>query len=370
MNNTHATTRRTLPLLLAALCLCAGVAARPSKEAATESPKKSARPSARKAQAAPLRDALTDALGDNFEIVNDGLRQRSDWQGGGLFWLAQLRAKRAGAFHVKYKYRYKDHVHPEEPLYDFVERETLINVGPRGCSRAPRSNFVCVGDAVILPVVVDDFTEHSFNVAAQPFAPANESTEKSMRDADVAGLYTAPVKNPASKFLKYLGSRAFYSPHRAHGYTMSFYATFEAVRPGGFNLSLGLSAPASGTLAVEGSVPVVIVARGAPITILSSSESVHGYTERFSSSGGDSYMTTPVILQPGDRITLQYHGYRRSGLSSAGGENEAALEASVKDYPPFIALLPFDFDPERDFNEWVVEFLPQRAIMRPTNRGR
>jgi hypothetical protein len=361
--------RRTLPLLLAALCLCAGAAAQPSKETTKESTKKFAPASALKAQAAPLRDALTDALGDNFEIVNDGLRRRSDWHGGGLFWLAQLRAKRAGAFYVKYKYRYKDHVHPEDPLYEFVERQTLISVGPRGCARAPRSNSVCVGDTVILPVVVNDFTEHSFNITAQPFAPANESAEKALRDADGAGLYAAPVKNPAAKFLKYLGSRGFYSPHRAPGYTMSFYATFEAVRPGSFNLSLGLSAPAAGTKAIDGSVPFVIVERGAPITILSSSESVHGYTERFSSNGGDNYMTTPLILQPGDRITLQYHGYRRSGFSSEG-ENEAALEASVKDYPPVITLLPFDVDAERDFNEWVVEFLPPRAIMRPTIRGR
>jgi hypothetical protein len=369
MKNTPAPTRRMLLLLLAALCLCAGAAAQTSKETTKEFPKKFAPTSARKAQAAPLRDALTDALGDNFEIVNDGLRQRSNWHGGGLFWLAQLRAKKAGAFYLKYKYRYKDHVHPEEPLYTFVERQTLITVGPRGCSRAPRSNSVCVGDTVILPVVVNDFAEHSFDVAAQPYTPANESTEKALRDADVAGLYTAPVKNPAAKFLKYLGSRAFYSPHRTLGYTLSFYATFEAVSPGSFNLSLGLSAPAAGKRAVEGSVPVVVVERGAPITILSSREDVHGYTERFSSNGGDNYMTTPVILQPGDRLTLQYHGYSRRGLS-VGGENEAALEASVKDYPPVITLLPFDVDPERDFNEWVVEFLPPRAIMRPTNRGR
>ena len=362
--------RRTpLLLLLAALCLCAGAAAQPSKETTKESAKKFAPTSARKAQAAPLRDALTDALGDNFEIVNDGLRRRSNWHGGGLFWLAQLRAKKPGAFHVKYKYRYKDHVHPEDPLYEFVERQTLISVGPRGCSRAPKSNSVCVGDTVILPVVVNDFTEHSFTITAQPFAPANESTEKALRDAGVAGLYAAPVKNPASKFLKYLGSRAFYSPHRAPGYTLSFYATFEAVRPGSFNLSLGVSAPADASKSAGGSVPVVIVERGAPITILSSREDVHGYTERFSSNSGDNYMTTPLILQPGDRITLQYHGYGRSGLSE-GGENEAALEASVKDFPPVITSLPFDVDPERDFNEWVVEFLPPRAIMRPTNRGR
>jgi hypothetical protein len=232
----------------------------------------------------------------------------------------------------------------------------------------PQSNFVCVGDTIILPVVVNDYTEHSFTLSAQPYTPANESTEKALRDADVAGLDRTPVINPAAKFLKYVGSHAYYSPHRAPGYTMNFYATFEAVRPGSFNLSLGLSAPAAGTRAVDGSVPVVIVERGAPITVLSSRESVHGYTERFSSNSGDNYMTTPLILQPGDRITLQYHSYSQRGLS-AGGENKKALEASVKDRLPVITLLPFDVDPALDFNEWVVDFLPPRAIMRPTTRG-
>ena len=32
-------------------------------------------------------------------------------------------------------------------------------------------------------------------------------------------------------------------------------------------------------------------------------------------------------------------------------------------------MLPFDFDPESDFNEWLAGFLPTRAIMRPTKRG-
>ena len=45
-------------------------------------------------------------------------------------------------------------------------------------------------------------------------------------------------------------------------------------------------------------------------------------------------------------------------LIESGGENREALEASVKDRPPAITLLPFRVDPAQDFNEWVVEFLP------------
>jgi hypothetical protein len=155
------------------------------------------------------------------------------------------------------------------------------------------------------------------------------------------------VPNPAARFLKYLGSRAHYSPHRAPGYTVDYYATFEAVGPGSFNLAVGASP-----------MPIVVVEPRAPITVLSSGDNVHGYTERFSSSGGGTtYRTTPVMLQIGERLTLRYGGYSRRGLT-AGGENEEAIEASIKDYPPVITLLPFSFDPAQDYNEWVAEVLP------------
>lgn len=373
MKHTRDATRRTLLALLAALCLCANATAQTKKEDAKESPKKLSeefKPTrAQTAEAARLRVALSAALGENFEIVSERLTRRSNWHGGGLYWLAHLRALKPGGFQVKYKYRYRDHVHPDDPLYTFVERDTYIGVGPRGCARIPRGNYVCVGDTVILPVVVNDFTEHAFTLAAQAYTPAPERTDTSLRDAEDAALRREPVNNTAAEFLKYVGSRAYYSPHRAPGYTLTFHATFEAVRPGRFNLSLGVSAPASPESAAPGSVPVLVVERGAPITILSSGENVHGYTERFSSNSGEGYRTTPLILQPGDRITLEYFRYSRRGRT-AGGENEEALEASVKDYPPVITRLPFYFDPESDFNEWLVGFLPPRAMIRPTKRGR
>ena len=330
--HTHTTTRRLLQLL-AVLCLCATTAAQSVKES----------------EASRLHDALAAALGENFEIV----RERRD----GGFWLAHLRAKQTGAFYVRYKYRYKDLVRPQDPLYTFVEHEIRVRVGPRGCAREPKYNSLCVGDTLILPVVVNDYTEHTFALVSQPYTPIEEEYGKSWREAEEAGLRREAVPNPAAEFMRYVGRRAHYSPHRAPGYTMEFYATFEAVKPGSFNLLVGLSAPAAGTRAVEGSVPVVVVARGEPVTVLSSQENVHGYTERFSSYGGNNYLTTPVIIQTGDLLTLQYSTYSVRGRS-ARGENRESLEAEVKDYPPVITLLPFRVDPTRDHNEWLVEFLP------------
>lgn len=359
MKRTHIPTTCRLLLFFGALCLNA--AAQPSKEQT-----KVFEPNAaQRAEAARLRGALAATVGEHFEVARDRLTRRSNWHGGGIYWLAHLRARRPGGFQVSYKYRYNDRVNPHNPLYTFVEHKTFVNVGPGGCARRPRSNSVCVGDTVILPVVFNDYTEHTFQLEAQPYAPADAATEKSLREMENSSLHREPVENPAAEFMRYVGSRAHYSPHRALGYTMNFYATFEAVKPGAFNLAVTMPISAAGlkTLAETvgaRAVPVVVVAPGTPITILSSGENVRGYTESFSSNSGNNYMTTPVILQVGERLTLQYLTYSRRGLS-AGGENKEALEATVEQQAPAITLLPFSVDPARDFNEWLVEFLPSSS---------
>jgi hypothetical protein len=348
MRRTHPRVSRALPRLLAALWLCAAAAAaQPAKEPAPTP--------AQAAEAARLRAALVSAVGDHFEVA----RERR----AGGYWLAHLRAKSVGAFSIRYKYRYNDTFKPHDPLYTFVEHETHIRVGSRGCARRLQYNSVCVGDTVILPVVVNDYTEHTFAFVSHPYEPLEEQYGERWREAEETGLYREPVPNPASQFLKYVGSRAHYSPHRSLGYTLEYYATFEAVRPGSFNLAVGVSWPGATTatpateLGASSAVPVVIVERGAPVTVVSARENVHGSTGRFSSHHGNNYMTTPVILQPGDRFTLKYFGYSRRGRSP-GGENEKTLEATVKDRPVRIALLPFRVDPAQVFNEWIIESLP------------
>ena len=340
MKMTHTTTRRLL-LLLAALCLCATAAAQSSKE-------QEFRPdAARRAEAERLRAALATAVGENFEVTRDKLTRRSNWHGGSVYWLAHLRAKRPGEYSLKYRYRYKDHVNPKDPLYTFVEHQTSVRVGPRGGPRQPRYTFVCVGDTVILPVLLNDFTEHTFSIVAQPHTPGDAATEKRWRETEAARLHREHVNNPAAEFMRYVGRSAHYSPHRVPGYTMTFHATFEAIKPGSFNLSVG-----------GNPVPVVVLAPGEPVTVIAARNDEHGYSERFSSNGGgNDYLTTPLILEVGERFTLEYLTYSIRGRSALG-ENEEALEATVKDRPPSIKLLPFQVDPAQDFNEWLVESLP------------
>lgn len=310
-----------------------------------------------------LRRSFVEAFGEDFELLRD--------EADGQFWLAHAKPKRSGHFKLKYKYRYVDLSKPNDPLYEFVEHEIPVWVGPRGCRRRVQDrNYtdVCLGDTVIVPVVLGNYKGHTFALTGRELQPQSEPLAESLRMEEAARaeedrkLHAAPVANPASEFLKYVGSRAYYSPHRAAGFTMSFYATFEALRPGSFNLSLGASVTGAlplGVMRASGGVPVVIVERGAPLTFLASGEYVNSYGGAFSSGTGNGYGTTPLLMQPGDRITLQFHGYSVRGVSGKG-KAEADPAEAVKRVAPVILIRPFRVDPEEGYNRLIVDHLPAK----------
>jgi hypothetical protein len=319
--------------------------------------------------ASQLRRAFVEAFGEDFEFVREESEGLSTWNGGGRFWLAHAKPKRSGHFKLKYKYRYVDRANPKNPLYEFVEHEIPVWVGPRGCRRRVQDrNYtdVCLGDTIIIPVVFDNFNGHTFSLAERVLQPRSEPLSESLkmevaaREEEDKKLHAEPVANPAGEFLKYVGSRAFYSPHRAPGFSMSFYATFEAVKPGSFNLSVGAHVKGELPLGLSGGVggvPVIIVERGAPVTMLASGEYVNSYGGGFSSGTGNGYLTTPLIMQPGDRITLQFHGYSVRG-SRPEKKAEADPKVAVQRVAPVIRVSPFYVNPEEGFNQLIVDHLP------------
>lgn len=343
-----------IKLITVALSLCA-LALVPFQSSAGQ---KKSPPKAR--DTSELRRSFVEAFGEDFELVRD----ESD----GRFWLAHARTKRSGHFKLKYKYRYVDSTRPKDPLYEFVEHEMPVWVGPRGCRRRVQDrNYtdVCLGDTIIVPVVLDNFHGHTFSLAGRELRPQSEPLSESLK-MEVAAraeedrkLHARPVANPAGEFLKYVGSKAFYSPHRAAGFTMSFYATFEAVKPGSFNLSVGAQVTGDLPLGLTrgGGVPVIIVERGAPLTLLASGEYVRSYGGNFSSGTGNGYLTTPLFMQPGDRVTLQFHGYSVRGLKKEKGAESDPAEA-VKRVAPAISMQPFYVDPEEGYNQLIVDHLP------------
>jgi hypothetical protein len=298
---------------------------------------------------AQLRRALAEALGEDFRIVHtelsSGLRER-----GGTFWLVHALPRRAGMFELRYRYDYQDHVRPNDPLYTHVEHTSYIRVGEPGCLRRRQAKDVCLGDTLILPFVVTDsghtfaltFREPSGDWAGAPDARAAPGTES--------------VPNPLSAHLGFLGAQRHHMPSRSatgRGRT-TFSAEFVARAPGRFNLSLSSSPSAAG------SVPVVIVPRGQPVTVLLWREQVTARheTQRFASHWGNQYMTSVLLLQPGDRITLEYWppptGDARATLFDENDGGAGLRHAT----PPTITRLPFHVDPAAQFNAFIAAHLP------------
>ncbi len=321
------------PFLAAVLSLCAAML--------TPQPAACATP-----DTARLRQVLAGVLADDFEIVrtelSSGLYERS-----GTFWLVHARPRRSGDYELRYRYDYRDHHRPENPLYTHVEHASYVRVGQQGCWRRREGKDVCLGDTVILPFVVNDYTGHTFWLTRRG-STTGVSTAAGQSLFGVDTTAGGAVPNPLSRHLRYLGSQSYEMLRRSGGGSVTYFATFQAVEPGRFNLAV--TTGPSGASA-RATVPVLIVPRGEPVTVLLANETVVGTNARngFSSHSGNQYITTPLLLQPGDRITLEYGSRqipRRNGA--------VPIEAPV----PLITRGPFHLDTDERFNAWIAPHLP------------
>ena len=296
---------------------------------------------------ARLRQALATALGDEFEItrteLSSGLRER-----GGTFWLVHARPRRSGDYELRYQYLYRDRVRPTNPLYTHVEHTSYVRVGEQGCWRRRQGKDVCLGDTIILPFVIDDHTGHVFTLGRRGSSAGGAAGEAGEAEPPPP-VEMAPevdsVANPLSAHLRYLGTTSQEMLRRSGGGSVVYSAEFQAVAPGSFNLAVNESASAAG------SVPIVIVPRGQPVTVLLANETVEG-TDRlrgFSSHTGNQYLTSVLLLQPGDRISLQYGHHAFSAR-----EEPLRKEDTV----PVITRFPFHLDTNERFNAWIALHLP------------
>lgn len=292
---------------------------------------------------AQLRQGLAAALGSDFEIVrtelHSGLHER-----GGIFWLAHVRPLRSGDYSLRYVHEYIDRVTPEDPLYTHVEHTTGFSVGEAGCWRRAEGRTACLGDLIVIPVMAGDgrgpLGSHVFEASRRGDAGAWQRFAEPAPEDDLA----ATTPNPAAPHLRYLGARLDEMPHRSLGETVEVNAVFEAGAPGALELSAGGVA-----------VPVVIVARGTPVTVLLEREQVREYhqTAGFASHTGSQYSTDVLLLQPGDRVTLPFFARTIRGSDFSEEEKEAFRRS-----PPGIAARPFRVDRERRFNAFIAEHLP------------
>jgi hypothetical protein len=186
-----------------------------------------------------------------------------------------VKPKRTGYFYLQYRY------HERFPVYS-SEHEIGLSVGPQGCRRGPAyagvfSRF-CLGDTVILPVLLNDYTEHEFELGEAEYTdPASPAFDQEYSDLQGPSLDQTEIPNPAAETLRYIGRSSYKAPHRNPGYTLSLVVLFEAVKPGRLNLQV--SSASSGKQESPGSstVHIIVVARDAPVTFLAGREEVRDF---------------------------------------------------------------------------------------------
>jgi len=316
-----------------------------------------------------LRAQFAAAFGNDFNLIKSEFKTRSNARGGGTFWVAYLEPKRTGYFYLQHRYQDSD------PLYSHVEHEVHLGVGPKGCHRgAPYAGTYtrfCMGDTIIVPMLFNNFTGHEFKLVKAEYSNGDQDWETFAElhpESRDQGLdQTEVANNPAAESLRYVGRRSHKLLHRSPGYTLEWYAEFEAVKPGRFNLEVSSTPldPSSNrpyeVMAITG-VPIIVVARDAPVTMIAGHEEVRGYRmgydgrEYVSSTSGNSYMTNIMILQLGDRISLTYFSAVHRQESFASGRAQSDKDDDIK---PVITRHGFGIDLNYNFNEWLISYLPK-----------
>jgi hypothetical protein len=304
-----------------------------------------------------LRSGLAKALEGHALLLKDQLNEQNSSANAGSYWLAYIQPKKTGHFAIKYRYNYNG------KLYSHVETELRFRVGKTGCRRGPlgygRYSKFCLGDTIILPIAVENFTEHEFS-----FKFTDEFVNDVDWTTDTDLNTTAPTANPLSPNFAFIGARSAVQLHRSLGYTLQRYATFEAKAPGRFNLTVSTIPPAGAT---AGGYPVIVLDRNTPITALLANEQVEGFSMGFngqeysSSSGGNtSYLTEVLVIQSGDQFTFEYGTEVHSGRSE---REEKPLE--TKDLPPpYIEKLPFSFDKTWGYTGWIQDWIVSGGVVR------
>jgi hypothetical protein len=313
---------------------------------------------------AELRTKFVKAFGKDFELVKDEWKTRAVERGGGTFWLAFIKAKRAGDFYLQYRYREPvpfDSRQQEETL----EREIHLSIGPQDCRRGPPESGMyhrfCLNDTIIFPVLVNNYTGYEFNLARAEYS--DEKNEKPQSIVDLPALDESAIANPALPTLIYAGRGSHKLIHRIPGYTLSLYAEFVAEQPGRMNLLVTTDGIENGKVPDHQGVPVIVLPVGAPATLLAGREEVRAFRKRedghedLSYGSSDNYMSNVLILQPGDRISVGYFSIVRNSDYVEGSFGTTTSDP-CEGLKPLIKVLPFAPDTRYEFTEWIVDYLP------------
>jgi hypothetical protein len=306
-----------------------------------------------------LRARFTEAFNRDFDLVSDQLKPRAVERGGGSYWLAFVKPKRTGYFSLQYRYR-------EGGPLETREHEIHFSIGPQGCRRGPPNSGVygrfCLGDTIIVPVLVNNYSGHEFKLAKAEYAEGREDPTDS--GVDSQGLDKSAVTNQAAPIMRYAGRSAHRMLHRTPGYTLTLSAQFQAQEPGRMNLFVSAEGQLTANVHGLDGVPIIVLPREAPATLIAGREEVRGYRKGYdgreyvASTSGNSYMTNVMILQPGDRIDVSYFSIVRRSDFVGGRFSESGSDPN-ENLKPIISVRPFVPDTRYDFTEWIVDYLPR-----------
>jgi hypothetical protein len=308
---------------------------------------------------AQVREAFKTAAVGHFNIIDDRLAGLESEKRPGAYWLVKIKPKEAGHYAVKYVYTYND------KFYQDGENVIRFRVGGSPCDREPQSDGgisrFCSGDTVILPVRAENRYDYTFEIKYTYEDPASAAPKKPV---EKAGSGIPRIENPLSSHLKFLGTKVSRMPHRSCcTTTVEYYARFEAVKPGRFNIGVSLASKngkPQGAVGPDaffgGGFPVLILDPGTPITYLAGYEDTINYSDekRFSSHSGGTFGTRLMILQPGDTVEFRYMS--RQEDDRASGDKLKSFDTGEK--LPAVEKYPFYVNPDWSYNAFIAEFFP------------
>lgn len=269
------------------------------------------------------------------------------------YWLAHVKPQRTGFFTIKYAYQFAD------KFYASGETEMKIAVGGKECSRYPQvvreTGYFCLGDTIIIPVRLTNFSKHTFYLKSKEETAENVEKNRMIYN-NSNGLNTEKVINPIEGNIKYLGKHRIDNLYRNGGGIFTHIAVFEAVRKGRFNLSLSGIYEKNKTLDEYASIPIIIINRGESITSLIPEERITFIKDRsYSSAYKNSFESNLRILQPGEIFSVAYAAFHaKAWWQEKNGINESEVRAL--NVIPVIKSEPFSIKKEDGFNSWVADF--------------
>jgi hypothetical protein len=304
------------------------------------------------------RNAFKTVAGEHFELLGDELAGLESEKRPGAYWLVKVKPKKPGHYAVKYVYKYND------KFYSEGENVIRFGVGGSPCDRHPHPEGgiarFCSNDTVILPVRAANRYEYTFEIKYTFEGDPVYSGPK--RPSETADPVVPKIQNPLSSHLKFIGTGVSSRPHRSCCVTTyEYYAIFEAVSPGRFNIGVSLAdkdkphAADMSTSFFGGGMPVVILDPGKPITYLAGYEDTINYSDnkRFSSHSGGTFPTRLLILQPGDRVELRFLTFRDD--EKIGGEKKVG-GLQTADKLPAVEKYPFYVNPDWSYNAFIAQY--------------